>query len=331
MDGCARTRPFIDAQGKPLPGSIASMETAEIGGIEQSLWFRGIDASMPALILLHGGPGASEAALFRRYDADLEKHFLVVYWDQRGAGRSFHADIPPQSMTIAQFERDLDQVVDLVRWRFHKRKVVLLAHSWGTVLGTLYAVHHPDKVSAYVAVAPLVDKRRQDRLSYEFAVDEARRRDDRHVVDRLLAIGPVPRTVDDELTLGDIVERYGGTFFRNRLSTRKLIGAALQTDEADITDLVVFGRGNRFSLHSLWAEYSQVDLRGFVLFAMPVFFVLGRDDRHVPSWVAADYFETIAAPLKRLLWFEESAHNPPFEQPHRFVSVMTDQVLPLVK
>jgi proline iminopeptidase len=62
-----------------------------------------------------------------------------------------------------------------------------------------------------------------------------------------------------------------------------------------------------------------------------VFFVLGRDDRHVPSGVAADYFETIAAPLKRLLWFEESAHNPPFEQPHRFVSVMTDQVLPLVK
>ena len=64
---------------------------------------------------------------------------------------------------------------------------------------------------------------------------------------------------------------------------------------------------------------------------MPVFFVLGRADRHVPSVVAAEYFETIAAPVKQLAWFEESAHNAPFEQSHRFVSVLIDQVLPLVK
>jgi len=70
----------------------------------------------------------------------------------------------------------------------------------------------------------------------------------------LEAIGPAPRTVDDDLRLGSIVERYGGTFYRHRLSTGKLICAALQTDEADIMDLVRFGRGNRFSLHSLWPE-----------------------------------------------------------------------------
>lgn len=119
-------------------------------------------------------------------------------------------------------------------------------------------------------MAPLIDKRRQDRLSYEFAVAEARQRDDRRVIDQLEAIGPAPRTVDDELTLGNIVERYGGTFYRNRLSTGKLIWAAMQTDEADIADLLKFGRGNRFSLHSLWREYSQVDLRGITSFAMPV-------------------------------------------------------------
>jgi proline iminopeptidase len=307
------------------------METADIGGIEQSVWFRGIDRSNPALILLHGGPGASEAALFRHYDADLERRFLVVYWDQRGAGRSFDDDIPPQSMTIAQFERDLDQLVDLVRRRFHKRKVVLLAHSWGAVLGTRYAAHHPDKVAAYVAVAPLLDKRRQDHLSYRFAVMHARQRDDRRAIDELEAIGPAPRTVDDDLRLGSIVERYGGTFYRNRLSTGKLICAALQTDEADIMDLVRFGRGNRFSLHSLWPEYSHVDLRRITSFAMPVFFLLGRGDWHVPSVVAAEHFETIEAPVKRLVWFEESAHNPPFEEAKRFVSVMTEQVLPLAE
>ena len=63
--GCVHTRPFRGAEGNILPGSIARMEMASIGGMEQSLWFRGEDRGNPALILLHGGPGTSESALFR--------------------------------------------------------------------------------------------------------------------------------------------------------------------------------------------------------------------------------------------------------------------------
>ena len=328
--GCVHTEPFTDASGKPVAGSIATMESILINGVDQQLWFRGSDVTHPALILLHGGPGASESALFRHYDAALERHFLVVYWEQRGAGRSYHGDIAPQSMTIAQFERDLDRVVDLVRQRFHKNQVVLLGHSWGAVLGTRYAAAHPDKVSAYVAVAPMVDKAPQDRLSWQFAVNEASRRGDRSAIDKLRDNGPTPRTVDDELALGDLVERFGGTFYENRLSTGKLIRAALGTDEASLIDLIKFGRGNRFSLESLWAEFSTVDLTGYRKFAMPVFFLLGRHDWHVPAVVSAQYFETIEAPCKRLVWFEQSGHNPPFEEPARFISVMVDSVLPAV-
>lgn len=327
---CSTATPaFTDAQGQPIAGSVALEQRVKIGGIEQTLWFRGRSAAHPLLVMLHGGPGASETALFRHYDTDLERDFVVVYWDQRGTGRSLHDDIPKQSMTIAQFERDLDQVVDLVTVRFHQRKVALLGHSWGAVLATLYAAHHPHKVSAFVAVAPLVDKRSQDALSWQFAMQQARQRGDRRAIDALRAIGPQPRNVDDELALGNWVERFGGTFYRNRLSTGKLIWAALQTPEAGLYDLVRFGRGNRFSLHALWPEYSQVDLHGCTRFAMPVFVMLGRHDWHVPSVVAAKWFETIDAPRKRLLWFEESAHNPPFEQPHAFVAAMRDQVLPV--
>jgi len=105
--GCVHTEPLKDAAGHVIPGSIARMETAIVGGIPQSIWFRGVAVSNPALILLHGGPGASESALFRYYNSALEQHFTVVYWEQRGAGRSFRADIPPASMTIAQLVRDL--------------------------------------------------------------------------------------------------------------------------------------------------------------------------------------------------------------------------------
>lgn len=82
---------------------------------------------------------------------------MVVYWEQCGAGRSYDADLPPTSMTLAQFERDLDELVDLVRARFGKQKVILLGHSWGTALGTIYAAQHPDKVAAYVGVGQVAN------------------------------------------------------------------------------------------------------------------------------------------------------------------------------
>jgi pimeloyl-ACP methyl ester carboxylesterase len=328
LGACTWTRPFTDGAGRVVPGSIAAMETVMLGGVEQAVWLRGRDVRAPVLILLHGGPGASESALFRHYDAALEEHFVVVYWEQRGAGRSYHGDIPRGSMTITRLVADLDELVDRVRSRFHVDRVVLLGHSWGTVLGTRYAHAHPEKVAAYVGVAQIADFARGERTSLDWALRQARERRDERALDALRAMRPAPRSVDDELELGRWVERFGGTL-RNGLSTGKLIRAALRTDEAGLLDLVRFGRGNRFSLEALRPEYSRVDLTRLRRFEVPVVFMLGRHDWHVPAVLAADYFATIEAPVRRLVWFERSAHNPPFEEPDAFVRAVVQHVLPL--
>lgn len=330
LAACVHTPPFLDAQGREIPGHIATMETVKIGGIDQRVWFRGLDVESPALILLHGGPGVSEGALFRHFNAQLEQHYLVVYWEQRGTGRSYHPDIPAETMTVSQLVRDLDEVVELVRTRFDKRQVVLLGHSWGTALGTLYASRHPQKVAAYVGVAQISNTAQQRRMSHAFAMAEASRRGNTQAVEELRAIGSSPRSVDDVLALGKWTERLGGAM-RGGLSTGKLIWTALNADEASLIDLVKFGQGNRFSLLSLEGEISRLDLSGeFRRFKVPVFMLLGRHDWHVPAADAARYFELVEAPCKRLIWFEESAHYPPFEEPDKFNSVMTDQVLAAV-
>src|SRR5262249_40086576 len=214
------------------------------------LWFRRLNTAHPALLLLHGGLGISEAPLFRRYQAALERHVGVVYWEQRGAGRSFRADIPPASMTMAQFLRDLDAVVDLVRRRFGKEQVVLLGHSWGTALGTLYTFQHPDKIAAYVGTGQVANMPVGERLSYDFALAEATRRGHAAALAALQAIGPPPHDVDAMLTSRRWVERFGGAF-HGPLSTGKLLWAALRTDEASLVDVIKFGQGNRFSLAHL--------------------------------------------------------------------------------
>jgi pimeloyl-ACP methyl ester carboxylesterase len=326
----AHTAPFRDSLGRRIPGSVATMTDAAIGGVEQRLWFRGIDVDRPAVILLHGGPGASEAALFRRFNAALEDEFLMVYWEQRGTGRSYRSTIPPESMTIDRFVRDLDDVVELVRGRFDKRRVVLLGHSWGSAIGLLYAARHPEKVAAYVGVGQVADMRDGERLSYEFALQEARRRKHRDAIDALRAIGPPPHTVSRMLTSRRWVERFGGSFHAD-LSTGRLIWAALQTDEANLIDLIKFGEGNRFSLKHLWTEFRNVDLDDrLTKFEVPIVFMLGRYDHQVPAVLAARYFERIEAPAKRLIWFENSAHNPPFEEPARFNRVLVDVLRSLV-
>jgi proline iminopeptidase len=167
-------------------------------------------------------------------------------------------------------------------------------------------------------------------MSWRWALAQAEARGDRCAVDELRAMSPGPSSVDEELAKGKWVEAFGG-MFRGGLSTGKLILAALATDEASLVDLVAFGRGNRFSLEALRPRYSRIDLTRRRRFAVPVVFIAGRHDWQVPSILAARYFETIEAPCKRLVWFEESAHAPPFEEPERFVRVMRDLVLPIAE
>ena len=329
--GCGvHTPPFKDGRGQTLPASVATMADIVIGGVAQRLWFRAADVASPAVIVLHGGPGASATALFRHYNADLERRFLMVYWDQRGTGRSYHSRIPAESMTIEQFVRDLDEVVDLVRRRFAKDKVVLLGQSWGSAVGILYAARFPEKVSAYVGVGQAADMPEGERVSYEFARAEAIRRKHRGAMRELERIGWPPHDVDEMLTSRKWVERFGGAFHGN-LSKGKLIWAALGTDEANLIDLIKFGQGNRFSLTHLWDEFREFDVdETLVSFRTPIVFLLGRHDWQVPAIVAARYFDRIEARHKRVVWFEQSAHNPPFEEPALFNRTLVDVLEPLV-
>jgi pimeloyl-ACP methyl ester carboxylesterase len=93
MRRLGRTLPFRGPQGEVTPGSIAEVTYGQLGGLDQWVMIRGQDMSNPPLILLHGGPGLGETALFRHYNAPLESCFTAVYWDQRGAGKSYYGEI----------------------------------------------------------------------------------------------------------------------------------------------------------------------------------------------------------------------------------------------
>jgi len=99
------TEPFTDDAGRALPDSVASIERIALNDSVQEVWIRGADRRKPLLVLLHGGPGASESALFRHYVPGLEQNFVVVYWDQRGTGRSLLPRSRPEALSTEQLLR----------------------------------------------------------------------------------------------------------------------------------------------------------------------------------------------------------------------------------
>ena len=102
MARTGNTPPFTDGSGRIVPGSIAEVRFAAIGGIDQWILIRGRSMENPPLILLHGGPGFSETCFFRRYLAPLEDYFTLIYWDQRGCGKSFTNPVPRSDLWEAQ-------------------------------------------------------------------------------------------------------------------------------------------------------------------------------------------------------------------------------------
>ena len=294
-------------------------ERLPVDGAELYLEVRGEDPGAPLLLWLHGGPGGAERPFFRHFNGALEERFVVAYWDQRGAGRSFDPDADPQALTVARHLTDLAAVVDHLRKRFARERVVLVGHSWGAALALLHARDHPEAVAAVVAVAPLVSTRAAARAEFDFVLDEAVHREDDDALAKLREIGAPPYESSAELLAVErLADRYGAVFHdppsRAWLVLRGVLGGLVTPGE--IPRMI---RANEVSLAAMHDELQTLDLRESVpSLAVPVVFMLGRHDRHVDARIAAAWYETLRAPSKRLIWFERSAHNVPFEEPERF-------------
>jgi pimeloyl-ACP methyl ester carboxylesterase len=289
---------------------------------------RGRDRANPPLILLYGGPGMPETGFFRFFNARLENVFTVVYWEQRGSGRSFARSVPRSSMTAEQFVADLDELVEAVRGRVGSGKVVILGHSWGSVLGVLYCHRFPEKVAAYVGVAQIGDWPAAEASSYEFALSLAQRLGNRRAVAKLRAIGPPPYDARSVFAERALLQRLEGQPTGKTLWTMARILGATEVSIVDLPDLV---RGFRFSLDAMWVEVSALNLLERVpALQIPVFFFLGRKDHWVPPETSVAYYEALTAPSKRLVWFDESRHEVFADEPAKFNAAMLGLVRPVV-
>lgn len=326
-----RTPPITDAQGNPIPGSIATLEKVNLNGSEQWISIRGRDTNKPVLLFLAGGPGGSQLVTERRALAGLEDHFVVVNWEQPGAGKSFDA-VDRSTLTAERYIADGIALTEHLRERFGEEKIYLVGESWGSALGVWMVQRNPEYFHAIINTGQMVAFLENDLMCYDFALNLARERGNTQKVEQLTKQGPPPyygkgTAMKESAFLMDTFNymnadpRIADDGFN---TFQDLAGS-----EYGLYDKLNWFRGALETIDAVYPQLWSVDLRQqATTLEVPVYFLLRRYDVNAPPVLAEEYFQLLKAPHKELIWFDHSGHNPWVTESDRFEEVIIEQVLP---
>ena len=316
------------------PNGISSLEEIELGGIKQWIYIRGTDQNNPVLLFLHGGPGAPVLGISssRKYDAELIKHFTVVHWDQRGAGKSFYSDIPVDSMTLDRFVEDCNELIDHLRNRFHTQRVFIVAHSAGTIIGIKTAYKYPEKILAYVGVAQIINEYEQHKVTYDFLVEEAEKSGDEGRQNAIKTIGPPPyESAKKFLDMEGHVGHYGGFIRDEGAQILTLLISFLTSPEYSLSEGIrtFRNRGFDFTINAMWEELKKVNhTNEMQSIEVPIYFFEGKYDWTNPTIIVENFYKNLDdTDGINLIIFENSAHFPMIEEEEKYQDLLINVVL----
>lgn len=320
---------FRDEYGEILKRSISEKIFMNINGVKQGMFIQSKDSANPVLLYLHGG--IPDYFLTKKYPTGLEDHFTVVWWDQRGAGLSYNANIPPESITLEQMISDTREMTNYLRKRFGQDKIYLMGRSGGTFIGVHVAAQAPELYHAYIGIAQMSDHLKSERMAYEYMLKKYRDAGNRKMVRKLEA-----STVTDEIPYEYLKLRdkamhglgVGTTRDMSSIITGIFLPSLTCRDYTFNEKMNLWRAKARAGVHPLWNTILATDLTKQVPeLKIPVYFFHGIYDYTVSYHLAKDYFEQLEAPVKGFYTFNQSAHSPMFEEPERVKEILLNDVL----
>lgn len=301
---------------------IALLEPVRIGGIEQWLLIRGQDRSAPVLLWLHGGPGAAQMPLAHATTRELERYFVVVHWDQRGAGKSNPRGFDTSTMTMDRFIADAREVTRHLQDRLGAAQIIVLGHSWGTMLGARLVASAPQDYAAYIGVGQQVSTSAGLAVTLDRLAPLIRTRGSAAHLSWLntATVEGLQEHRAYAETMG-MLDTYGGGM---NVPLHRLVWKLIAAPEYSLGDLARWLDGAQRGSGPMWPDYRRRDLMAEVpLMPVPMVLISGAQDLNTPVELVKRWFEQVDAPEgKHLVVFDASGHAPFLTEPDHFVEIV---------
>lgn len=324
-----RLRDRNAAQFAIPPSGIDEAAYVPIGGIDQWITIRGWDRSNPVLLFLHGGPGDVTTPWTYSLFASWEKKFTTVQWDERGAGRTLAKNGPgiAPTLTLDRMTQDGIELAEYLRRHLGKPKIILVGHSFGSILGVMMVHARPDLFYAYVGTGQVGDERRNYEFAYQALLKKARATQNQQAIDDLTRIGAPPYASGDGYR---VQWRWANEFEGADRFLAGTIGWLLVAPGHSVHDFLDTEEGEVFSAERL---VGQTKARGpqelGCSFAVPVFLFQGAEDFTTPTALAREYFRCMKAPKKTFVAIKGGGHFAVFMKSDEFLAELVKRVRPL--
>lgn len=313
------------------PHGIDEQGFVRVGGIDQWISVRGEDRANPVIVEIHGGPGAA-SSIYTTRTRSWERHFTIVRWDMRGAGKTFgHGG--PQGQGEATFERLYEDALEVTRYArdlLGAERVVLLANSYGSAFGLRLARNHPELYSAYVGTDQNIHTGGRDTSAYDALRERLRAAGKVKRLAQVEAIGADPHawTPQERATYA----KFSAQSDPLTLATLKkvVLGSMWLSPLHSLRDLRDFFRGQSFSERITEGTAGFDDRADGTRFEIPFFIFQGEHDVLTPTAAAKAFFDEVEAPVKRFALIEGCSHFASFARPDHFLELLRTHVRPLV-
>ncbi|MDX1960458.1 MAG: alpha/beta hydrolase [Leptospiraceae bacterium] len=311
--------------------SIAEIVSIDVNGSSQYLVIRGTNIKSQLLLVVHGGPGTPLTPLMRKHNEALEQDFVVVYWEQRGAGKSFTLFMDLQPFSLDQYVEDTKVVTTYLLKRFEQKNIILVGHSWGSLVGITTARLYPELIRVYIGVGQNVHFTRQEKMAYDFTIEKATEANDKQALETLKEIGPpmegrYSNGKDSILKQRKLLAHYHGDSTQYNIE-EAYTKAVIESTEYSWIEKVLFTQGIKASL-----DAAEKDLKPFNIFqsvprlAIPAYFISGNNDANASPKLVQEYVQSLESPKKEFILLENSAHYPMLDQPELFHSTLLNIV-----
>ncbi|MBW9152324.1 alpha/beta fold hydrolase [Clostridium estertheticum] len=302
---------------------IDTIEKVNINGINQYISIKSTNIENPLLLILHGGPGDTSLPLVHKYNRALESHYVVVVWEQRGAGKSYYKFKVNEAICIDTFVEDAFELAKILLQRFKQNKLYLIGHSWGSVIGLKLIEKHYELFHTYIGCGQVVNMRKAMKISYDYAIEKNKDKNNLKILSKLKEIDCSyngQNWMNDLLFVTKQVVKHKGSLY-NQTNWNKFIWCFLTSKEYSLRDLINRQKGSYQAIKYLWQELMTVNFEKIKQFQVPVIFIEGRYDYQVSAKVAEEYYNNITS-QKRIYWFEKSCHFPQWCEASKFNDIV---------